>query len=588
MGNRPVASASYISVSASPTPRVFVSHSHTDDEFGFKLIADIRRALGDETAVWYDASGGLDGGDEWWKKIVTEVTARPIFLLILSPDAMASKWVQDELAMAWDQKNSGEGKRIVPVLARPTDVRADLRTLQLVSFLPPRSYDEALTNLLNVIKRPLRLGKASGGAHVDGSAEPDQRPVELEISVERQAELVALLSGPVSNPARIDAGPLQQVKLTHADVWWLLERQLTAADASSPSQPMLDLRGADLAGIDLHGMELTRLQLDGANLNQARLEGANLSSVHLERANLRGAYLQGANLGAARLEGATLEEAHLEQAWLAEANLEGCYMRACHLESASLYAANLEGASLQSAHLEAADLFQARLEGIDLRRAIFDTQTNLADVRLGGKQSGPLVDSLNWGGANLAVVDWSLVPLLGDEYIARQLRTLEGRRKDNATQIDQLSAAFRASRQLAIALRAQGLSEAADRFTYRSMGLQRVLFRRTRRYMAYLGSFLLDLVAGYGYKLQRSIVAYGVTLMMFAFGYFYLSAAHGIHLSINDAMIISVTVFHGRAFFVELFRSGDPRTTLAAIESIIGMLVEVTFVATLTQRFMPR
>ena len=43
--------------------RIFVSHSHKDNDFGFKLVQDLRRVLGDETAVWYDARGGLHGGD---------------------------------------------------------------------------------------------------------------------------------------------------------------------------------------------------------------------------------------------------------------------------------------------------------------------------------------------------------------------------------------------------------------------------------------------------------------------------------------------------------------------------------------------
>ena len=42
-----------------PHPRIFVSHSHEDNKFGKKLVADLRHAIGDNNAVWYDASGGL-------------------------------------------------------------------------------------------------------------------------------------------------------------------------------------------------------------------------------------------------------------------------------------------------------------------------------------------------------------------------------------------------------------------------------------------------------------------------------------------------------------------------------------------------
>ena len=38
--------------------RVFISHSHADNDFGVRLAEDLRRALGDEQSVWYDVSGG--------------------------------------------------------------------------------------------------------------------------------------------------------------------------------------------------------------------------------------------------------------------------------------------------------------------------------------------------------------------------------------------------------------------------------------------------------------------------------------------------------------------------------------------------
>ena len=73
-----------------PQHRIFVSHSHLDNEFGVKLAQDLRQVLADDQAVFYDVMGGLHGGDTWWNKIVEELTARDVFLLILSPDAMNS------------------------------------------------------------------------------------------------------------------------------------------------------------------------------------------------------------------------------------------------------------------------------------------------------------------------------------------------------------------------------------------------------------------------------------------------------------------------------------------------------------------
>lgn len=84
--------------------------------------------------MWYDASCGLYGGVAWWRTIVDEISSRPFFLVILSPDAMNSKWVADEIDLAWAQKNSAEGKHVIPLLYRDCTVRADLKTRHIVSF----------------------------------------------------------------------------------------------------------------------------------------------------------------------------------------------------------------------------------------------------------------------------------------------------------------------------------------------------------------------------------------------------------------------------------------------------------------------
>jgi hypothetical protein len=45
-----------------------------------------------------------------------------------------------------------------------------------------------------------------------------------------------------------------------------------------------------------------------------------------------------------------------------------------------------------------------------------------------------------------------------------------------------------------------------------------------------------------------------------------------------------MTSFHGRGFFPGGIKLDDPLTVLAAIEAFVGLLIEVTFIATLTQR----
>src|SRR5205823_13064249 len=120
----------------SPQHRIFVSHSHLDNDFGTRLTQDLRRVLNDESAVFYDVLGGLHGGETWWEKIVEELSARDVFLLVLSPDAMNSLWVRREINIALNKN-----KLILPVLHRPSTIRADLEIIQIISFLAPKPYE---------------------------------------------------------------------------------------------------------------------------------------------------------------------------------------------------------------------------------------------------------------------------------------------------------------------------------------------------------------------------------------------------------------------------------------------------------------
>jgi hypothetical protein len=52
-----------------------------------------------------------------------------------------------------------------------------------------------------------------------------------------------------------------------------------------------------------------------------------------------------------------------------------------------------------------------------------------------------------------------------------------------------------------------------------------------------------------------------------------------------EALILSVSSFHGRGFFQPLQSLGDPIAALAAIEAVVGLFIEIAFIATFTQRF---
>ena len=118
-----------------------------------------------------------------------------------------------------------------------------------------------------------------------------------------------------------------------AALQFLYESQLITKD-----NPIVNLRGATLAGA-----HLIEVNLVGANL-----AGANLAGAELGRANLAGAELRGANLAWASLDGASLIKASLIEADLAWANLAGVDLRGANLAGASLDGARVTNEQLAS------------------------------------------------------------------------------------------------------------------------------------------------------------------------------------------------------------------------------------------------
>ncbi len=368
------------------------------------------------------------------------------------------------------------------------------------------------------------------------------------------------------------------------DVWnkWRKEQFKLANSKEEEEQHVLqpDLSGARLRGFVMDGADLSGVNFEGAFLRGASFKEANLNGANLKKAYLRLAKLQHADLQGADLTGATLDQAFLQKANLTWARLEGT----------SFYLAGLEGANLS--------------------HAFFSNTTSLRSVLLGNEQVGyAYLADIHWNDTSLALVDWSLISMLGEEQEARQKKTSDGQEKSRIRRFEEYQEAVRANRQLAVALRDQGLNEQADYFAYRSQVLQRTVFRlqirkfrgffvigsrprtsrrrRTRMLFAWLFSWLLELIAGYGYRPERSIVSYLIVIFSFTLAYFVFG-----HLPFfPDALVFSFMSFHGRGFFPSLSSETNlhnPLVELAALEAVIGLFIEISLIATFTGRFFRR
>ena len=434
---------------------------------------------------------------------------------------------------------------------------------------------------------------------------------EPEITLDRQNFLTACLA--TQADVKQNIYPFKGVKLTRADIEWLLvthENGRGPIDWNDEQQRKrwgLDLRAAGVRQVNLRNLPLARIR-GGLTREEWQL-------ATLEQRDIAGAHFEGADLSEAHLEGATLEGAHLERAtlrrvYMREVNLFRAYLRNAYLRGAHLEQANLRGTQLEGAYL-----FEAHLEGADLRNAFFDSATNLERITLGEKKFGfARLADVHWGDVNLSVVNWAGMKRLGDEYRARQREIEKGTRtvREKRGRLEDYSAAVRANRQLANTMRAQGMNEEAVRFAYRAQALERqVLWRqvkwgrvealppdvlpgrldltaqglwlRVRKLGAYFFSCFLDILAGYGYRPGRSLLIYLLMIVTFATCYHFVG-----HLTPSEALIFSVTSFHGRGFLPGPFALSSPVTALAASEAIVGLFIEISFIATFTQRFLGR
>lgn len=139
-----------------PNYHIFISHNHNDNEIGYRLADDLRRALAENNSgtVWYDSKGGrensnegLRAGDNWQKVIREQLIRSNIFIVLLSKKANRSVWVKDEIDIARPRCVRNR-LRIITVQLDNCRIPDVLNLYQLVSCLSPNDYKVALDEIL--------------------------------------------------------------------------------------------------------------------------------------------------------------------------------------------------------------------------------------------------------------------------------------------------------------------------------------------------------------------------------------------------------------------------------------------------------
>lgn len=91
--------------------RLFISHSSEDDTF----VRDLRAALADHGQDGWIDSRELRGGDPLWPEIQQAIESASAFAVVVSTDALQSKWVGWELRHALEIEEQ-RGKDVFPVI----------------------------------------------------------------------------------------------------------------------------------------------------------------------------------------------------------------------------------------------------------------------------------------------------------------------------------------------------------------------------------------------------------------------------------------------------------------------------------------
>jgi len=135
---------------------IFLSYARRDGEFALKLARDLRAANVD---VWVDQLN-IAAGQPWDHVVEAALRSSAQLVVILSPDAVASRSVMDEVSFAL-----GEDRLVLPAIYRACEIPFRLRRLQHVSF--EADYASGLARLVAA----LPAGNDTGVA-IDGAATP--------------------------------------------------------------------------------------------------------------------------------------------------------------------------------------------------------------------------------------------------------------------------------------------------------------------------------------------------------------------------------------------------------------------------------
>jgi TIR domain/Right handed beta helix region len=141
---------------------IFVSHSHADNEFTERLVTDLTASGAN---VWVD----MDAipYDDIVKKINEGLSGRQWLVLVMSPDALSSEYVQMEVNSALHRVMNKWMRGVIPIVARPCDPESIPPTWAILRrYDASQSYAQAFAQLLEALGLSITKGQPRYSANL--------------------------------------------------------------------------------------------------------------------------------------------------------------------------------------------------------------------------------------------------------------------------------------------------------------------------------------------------------------------------------------------------------------------------------------
>ena len=131
--------------------QIFISHSHNDEIFARKVAS----LLQDQGLDVWEASNEIFPGDNWAAKISQGLQESNAMVVLLTPDALKSIWVQRDVEYALGAQEYSE--RLIPVLVEPDKTLAEddipwiLKRLNIIDLTKYETEEDGIRRIADTL-----------------------------------------------------------------------------------------------------------------------------------------------------------------------------------------------------------------------------------------------------------------------------------------------------------------------------------------------------------------------------------------------------------------------------------------------------